>query len=195
MIQGRFEINHAMSYPYLLKPDSEGNSRGITSNSIVWSKNELLTKLKDLESSYEDILCEEYLGKYPDIVEYTVAFIGNGNNRRIMPAQIDVKIEQKHHLITNDLKDGHFTRAYKINDDTRLEEVINIAQTIFNLTEIRDYGRCDIIYANKQLFFIEINGQPMIPDKWFEACAEFAGLRKNEYINEIIKAAISRNSN
>lgn len=195
MIQGRFEINHARNYPYLLKPDCEGNSRGITPTSIVRSKNELLAKLKELEFNYGDILCEEYLGRYPDIVEYTVAFIGNGNNSRIMPAQLVVNVEQKDHLITNVLKDGHFTRAEKIKDDTRLMEVISFAQTIFNLTDIRDYGRCDIIFANKQLFFIEINGQPMIPDKWFEACAEFAGLGKNEYINEILNAAILRNTN
>jgi hypothetical protein len=43
------------------------------------------------------------------------------------------------------------------------------------------------------LYAIEINGLPMIPDKWFEVCANGAGLNSTQYVLAILLAGIVRN--
>jgi hypothetical protein len=50
-----------------------------------------------------------------------------------------------------------------------------------------------VLFANNDLNAIEINGQPMIPDKWFEVCCRGAGLDKDQYLNAIFLAGIVRN--
>ncbi|MBP6086934.1 MAG: hypothetical protein KA449_01865, partial [Pelolinea sp.] len=56
-----------------------------------------------------------------------------------------------------------------------------------------DYARLDVMHVNGKFYAIEINGQPMIPDKWFEACAQGVGLNKTQYLNAIFFAGIQRN--
>ena len=67
------------SFPYILKPDMEGNSRGLDESSIVFNKTEMLAKTNELLKIYEGILVEEYLGDHPDLREFTVAMIGTRN--------------------------------------------------------------------------------------------------------------------
>jgi hypothetical protein len=43
-----------------------------------------------------------------------------------------------------------------------------------------------------ELFAIEINGQPMVPDRWFEACASCADLGPDNYPVAIVLAAVAR---
>lgn len=150
-------------------------------------------KLSELLETYETVLIEEYLGTYPDFREFTVAMIGNGQHKLLMPAEIALKRKKKLRIITTLDKDNHNTRANLVYDIALKEKLIAIAERAFETTGVRDYARCDVILAGGQLFAIEINGQPMIPDKWFEVCAKGAGLNSVQYINAIFLAGLSRN--
>ena len=183
----------ATIFPYILKPDCEGNSRGLSEDSIVFDQKSLELKLSCLLDQYDEVLVERYLGTNFDIREFTVAMIGNGNQMLLMPAEIVLLRERKIRIITTQDKERHFTRAIPVYDHDMKEHLILLASQAFRAAGVRDYSRCDVIYANGQFYAIEINGQPMVPDKWFEACARGVGLDSLQYVNAIFLAGIVRN--
>ncbi len=180
------------SFPFILKPDMEGNSRGLDESSIVFNKTELLEKTNELLEVYEGILVEEYLGDHPDLREFTVAMIGKQGHRLLMPAEITLKKKKPHRLITTDDKDNHHTRASAVTDTGLRDKLCCFAEEAFTATGMVDYSRCDILMTDDKLYAIEINGLPMIPDKWFEVCAAGAGLDEKQYLIAIIMAGMIR---
>ena len=180
-------------FPYILKPDREGNSRGLSEDSIVFDQKSLELKLSCLLDQYDEVLVERYLGTNFDIREFTVAMIGNGNQMLLMPAEIVLLRERKIRIITTQDKERSFTRATPVYDHDLNEQLIQLAGQAFRVAGVRDYSRCDVIYANGQFYAIEINGQPIVPDKWFDACARGVGLDRLQYVNAIFLAGIIRN--
>ncbi|KAF0111714.1 MAG: D-alanine--D-alanine ligase [Chloroflexi bacterium] len=192
-VSGLESLLGATEYPYILKPDREGNSRGLDESSIVFDQISLESKLRELLETYEEVLIEKYLGNCSDFREFTVAMIGNGQRKLLMPAEITLKRKKSLRIITTKDKEEHHTQAIPVDDKTLLERLIELAERAFEIAGVRDYSRCDVIMADGQLFAIEINGQPMIPDKWFEVCASGVGLDSSQYINAIFLAGIVRN--
>ena len=186
-------LDKAVDYPYILKPDREGNSRGLDANSIVFNRMTLESKLKELLAAYEEVLIEKYLGTCPDIREYTVAMIGNRGNWLLMPARVILKQKKKFRMITTRDKEDHLTRAVPVLDEDMRKRIMAESERAFEVAGVRDYSRCDMIFADGELFAIEINGQPMIPDKWFEECARGLKLDTDQCINAIFLAGLMRN--
>ena len=180
-------------FPYILKPDQEGNSRGLSEDSIVFDQPALESKLSGLLDRYDEILVERYLGTNLDIREFTVAMIGNGDQVLLMPVELVLLRERKLRIITTQDKNQNFTSATPVDDYGMKERLLRLADRAFRAAGVRDYARCDVISANGELFAIEINGQPMVPDEWFGACARGVGLDTAQYINAIFLAAIARN--
>jgi len=181
------------SFPYILKPNKEGNSRGLDETSIVYDKTSLDMKLEELLRTYNEVLVEEFFGDHPDIREFTVAMIGNQGHRLLMPAEITLLTKKEHRLVTTDDKDLHRTKAVPVTDAKLHSALAAFARKAFNAAEMMDYSRCDILMTGGQFYAIEINGLPMIPDKWFEICSATAGLDSDQYPAAIIMAGIVRN--
>ena len=181
------------SFPYILKPNKEGNSRGLDETSIVYDKSSLSMKLEELYKTYDEVLVEEFFGDRPDIREFTVAMIGNQGHRLLMPAEITLLAKKEHRLVTTDDKDMHRTKAVPVTDAKLHSALVAFARKAFNAAEMMDYSRCDILMTGGQFYAIEINGLPMIPDKWFEVCSATAGLDSEQYPAAIIMAGIVRN--
>jgi hypothetical protein len=74
------------------------------------------------------------------------------------------------------------------------DKLKSLALKVFMTSEARDYSRCDILLHEGKLYAIEMNGQPMVPDRWFEACARDIGLDEVQYINAIALAGIASNA-
>jgi D-alanine-D-alanine ligase len=191
--QGLFPQIKVAAFPYILKPNCEGNSRGLDESSIVFDQNAFETKLKELFEIYEKILVEKYLGSDPSLREFTVAMIGNGHNKLLMPAEIILTTSKKLRIITTQDKEEHRTKVIPVNDNKLYRALVNFTETAFNVVGVRDYARLDVLMSGGKLYAIEINGQPMIPDKWFEICAFGSGLDSLQYLNAIIYAGITRN--
>ena len=181
-----------VGFPLLLKPDREGNSRGLEENSIVFEYRTLNRKIQDLFEKYEFVLVEKFLTG-ESVQEFTVAMIGNGTNKILMPAQIKLKIKKEHRLITTSDKDEHKTMATPVSEEKLKAQLVEFAGRAFEIAGVSDYSRCDLMMIDGSLYAIEINGLPMIPDKWFEVCASGAGLNATQYILAIILAGIVRN--
>lgn len=182
-------------FPYILKPDMEGNSRGLDESSIVFDRTGILEKTNELLKIYEIILVEEYLGDRPDLREFTVAMIGNQGHRLLMPAEITPKEQKLHRLITTEDKDRHRTLASPVQDAGLRDKLCRFAEKAFSKMGMVDYSRCDILMADGKLYALEINGLPMIPDKWFEVCAAGAGLDSGQYLLAIFAAGMIRYMN
>jgi D-alanine-D-alanine ligase-like ATP-grasp enzyme len=179
-------------YPYIVKPAREGNSRGISEQSIVRDEQSLLDQIDRMTPKYSVILVEHYLGDDTSIREFTVAMIGNGKDRLILPAEIFLLQKHKTRIITTADKKFHQTRAIPVDEPDLKRKLSNLSDKVFDTVEMRDYARCDILQTKGKLQVIEVNGQPMLPDAWFDACGSSADMNRNEYIYAIIHAAIIR---
>ncbi|MDX9826353.1 MAG: hypothetical protein RBT73_01285 [Spirochaetia bacterium] len=179
-------------FPCIVKPSDAGNSRGITKDSVVFDIRGLKAQLRLVAKEFRHILVEHYLGLYPDFREITCACIGNGSERLLMPAEIVFLKPKGLHVITTQDKDGEKTEARALTDDGMRESAKAFARRVFTSAGIRDYSRCDLVFAGGKFWAIEVNGQPNIPDPWFEACARYAGLDEKRYISAIIEVANRR---
>ncbi len=183
---------NAADFPYILKPDREGNSRGLDRSSIVFDEVSLKQKSSELLQKYSRVLVEKFLGDMPDFHEYTVAMIGSGENMLLMPAEIQLKIKKRVRIVTTEDKDEHNTRALPVMDLMLSRKLTAFAAKAYTSAGMRDYSRLDVIMVNGVLYAIEINGLPMIPDKWFEVCAKASGMNSDQYINAIFLSCIHR---
>lgn len=182
----------AAPLPCIVKPSDAGNSRGIGKDSVAHDRAELAALAARVGEAYPAIIAERYLGEFPDFREFTCACIGNGAARRFLPAEIVFAGATERRIVTTEDKDGLKARARRIADGTLAGDVAALAAGAFEAAGVRDYSRCDLIQAGGRLWAIEVNGQPMIPDPWFQACAEFGGLSEPAYIEAIFAAAIAR---
>ena len=73
------EVNgHGLRFPLIVKPNSEGSSKGITNDSLVFDDESLKRQVTRIITNYtQPALVEEYI----DGREFTVALIGNGHPR------------------------------------------------------------------------------------------------------------------
>ena len=83
IVQTEFE------FPLIVKPVSEGSSKGIFSSSFVKNYDELTNEITRINTKYnQPALIEEYLpGR-----EFTVALLGNGDETVVLPI-IEIKFE------------------------------------------------------------------------------------------------------
>jgi hypothetical protein len=119
--------------------------------------------------------------------------IGNGGQMILMPCEIVFKVPKPLRIITTRDKDEHRTRAIPVDDLELCEELCELTIRAFHVAWGRDCSRLDVIYAGGKFYAIEINGQPMVPDMWFEACARGVGLDKGQYLNAIFLSGIGKN--
>jgi D-alanine-D-alanine ligase len=192
-IDGLEFLESARSFPYIVKPANEGNSRGIDPGSVVHSPLELYARAALIAEEFGEVLVENYVAGSPDSREMTVAMIGNGSHAIVSGIEIHNQ-DAASGPVTEGAKEGHRTRPSSIADASLKARVESLALRAFLSAGIRDYSRCDILYHEGRLYVLEINGQPMLPDSWFEACAREAGLGPTQYLQAVIVAGIRGNA-
>jgi D-alanine-D-alanine ligase-like ATP-grasp enzyme len=182
-------------FPLIVKPEAEGNSRGISESSVVFDREGLERVIESLSRGFGGgILVEHYLGVAKDFREITCASIGNGADALMMPAEIVFSSPKKLPVVTNGDKDRDRTMAVRIEDPVFREKVENFAREAFRAADVRDYSRCDIVFAEGELWALEVNGQPMVPDPWFGSCCSHVGLSEEQYLVGIIAAGMMRSA-
>lgn len=188
---GLDELIRLKTYPYIIKPDSEGNSRGIDATCILDTFSDLMDKIKQMIPDYHSLIVEEYLGGKPDLMEYTVIMVGSEEHAIYLPCEIKVMTPQARRIITTNDKEEHHTKTVPVEGERR-NLVIDFSKRAFAAAGIQDYGRLDLLYFGNQFHAIEINGQPMIPDRWFAACAQDGGMNEKQYLAAILLASVNR---
>lgn len=179
------------AFPFIVKPALEGNSRGISRESVVRDAASLRARVDVVKREFGKTLVERFL-EGPDRREFTVAMLGNGPHALVLPAELRFRETVDPPLITTGDKDGHRTRALPVGDVELSAGLVAFARRAFAAAGVRDYARGDFILSNGRLYAIEVNGQPMVPDAWFEACARGFGLDERGYLVAIVLAALAR---
>jgi D-alanine-D-alanine ligase len=198
--------NINLQYPLIVKPVSEGSSKGIFSSSFVKTKYEMIKEAERIIIEYNQAaLIEEFLpGR-----EFTAAIIGNGDEAEVLPI-VEISYndfpddfipiysyEAKWILDTKENPLEVFSCPAKI--DKMLEKRIKeIVLKTYNILRCKDWSRIDVRLDSKgEPNIIEINPLPgILPDPEENSCfpkaARSAGMNYTEMINRVLLAAAKR---
>ncbi|MHB1685963.1 MAG: D-alanine--D-alanine ligase family protein [Ignavibacteriaceae bacterium] len=198
--------NIDLKFPLVVKPISEGSSKGIFSSSFVKNQKELYDEVERIITEYnQPALIEEFLpGR-----EFTVAIIGNGDEAEVLPVveinyqdfpQDFVPIysyEAKWILDTKENPLDVFSCPAKINSSLE-SRIKKTALKTFNVLRCKDWGRIDIrLDESGEPNIIEVNPLPgILPDPKDNSCfpkaARTSGLNYNDMINRVLFVAAKR---
>ena len=200
--------NHSFKFPLIVKPVSEGSSKGIYSSSLVKNYEELNREIKRVVNEYnQSALIEEYLpGR-----EFTVAIIGNDEETTVLPI-VEIKYdkfpEEVEHLYSYeakwilDTKESNFdVFECPATLDSDLEKrIIDTALDTYRVLDCKDWGRIDIRMDENEIpNVIEINPLPgIMPDpnenSSFPKAARAAGIDYKNLIQGVLYASCKRNN-
>lgn len=201
-----YTIPKALKCPLIIKPNSEGSSKGVLDKNVVRDEKDLKKRIEITSENFtKEVLVEEYIeGR-----EFTVSIIGN-ENPRVLPI-----VEQKFDFLPegmnkiasfelkwqyeDSLKDLHDAYDCPAKIDTKLKEKIeNTSKEVYKLLDVRDCARIDYrLDKDGKLFFLEINTLPGINPSideisYFPLAARTAGLSYKDLIGEILNLACER---
>jgi len=192
--------------PAIVKPLSEGSSKGIYNSCLVYDKEHLLQKIEHTILTYnQPCIIEQFINGR----EFTVALLGNKQDLQVLPI-----IEINFSALPMDLAPIYSFEAKWVADtkdhplnifscpaniSAELEEKIKqTAIKAFNALECKDWARIDIrLDENNIPNIIEINPLPgILPDPASNSCypkaARAAGLSYSDMINSVLNAACKR---
>jgi len=194
-----------VEFPLIVKPPQEDASLGITDKSVVRDVKELLEKIAQLQSEYQQpALAEQFVeGR-----EFYVGVLGNANARALPIIELDFsKFPADRPRIASwaakwgdegDEKGAEFEGTESVfpedlPDELR-ERMQKVAVDAFHALRLRDYARVDMRVSEAgEIFVIEVN-----PNCYLETNSEFAraaardGIAYDALIAQIVELATAR---
>ncbi|KKR31645.1 MAG: D-alanine-D-alanine ligase [Candidatus Gottesmanbacteria bacterium GW2011_GWC2_39_8] len=202
---GKELINPDLKYPLLVKPNSEGSSKGIFNENLVMDPVKLFERIEFVISQFkQEALVEEFI----DGREFTVAILGNPpkvlpiveQNYTIFPENMPhlASYEAKW-LFEDQLPNPHDSYFCPAKLDANTEKLItNTCIRIWEALDIKDVARIDLrLDRNGIPNVLEVNTMPgLIPDQnvvsYFPVAARKSGLNYEEMVNTILDSAVKR---
>lgn len=195
-----------LKFPLVVKPLSEGSSKGIVNSSVVRNEAELGREVARVLSLYrEPAIVEEFLpGR-----EFTVALIGNGDDLRVLPiveirfdslppgAHPIYSFEAKWVWDTSDKPLEIFSCPATVDADLELD-IESVCLRAWDALRLRDWARIDVrCDASGHPQVIEVNPIPGIlpqpeQNSCFPKAARVAGLSYNAMVRRVLDSARSR---
>ena len=191
-------------FPYILKPNEEGSSMGITEENLVHDKTQLRTRLKQMiEEHQQPILIEQFIqGR-----EFSTGLLGRpGQNPEVLSIlEIDFSkfpevggvFGQRAKTVLDSL--DHYICPAQIPKNLRkLLERISI--DVWYALDVKDFARIDFRMNEKEkLFFLEINPLPGMDFDTEENDLSFypymamkSGYTYDELIRRLLESACAR---
>ncbi len=195
-----------LKFPLIVKPVSEGSSKGIFSSSFVKDKKQLTDEAERIIIQYKQAaLIEEFLpGK-----EFTAAVLGNGAEAEVLPI-VEISYndfpknfvpiysyEAKWILDTKENPLEVFSCPANVNK-TLEEQIKQTVLKAYNVLRCKDWSRVDVrLDAGGTPNIIEINPLPgILPNPEENSCfpkaARTAGINYNDMINKVLLSAAKR---
>ena len=185
-----------LSFPVIVKPNTEGSGKGISRLSIVSDPGELQRLLKEKTAAYQqDMLVEEFIhGR-----EFTVGILGNGDTLRIFPP-MEIEFDDISRGIYDYETKKNFRQHVRYGCPADIgaglrKEMEDTAETIYRALACRDFARIDFrLSAEGRLYFLEINPLPGLAPGYsdFPILAAFCGMEYITLIQKILDCAIKR---
>jgi len=200
-------IKDGLIFPVMAKPYGTGSSAGMTGRCIATNLQELKEAVLYLLGVFNrPVLVENFLpGR-----EFSVPMVGNPPqifpivelNHSILPKEFPrfASFEVKNSL-TPDIAEKYLSCPAQISKDLK-DKIHSICERIWDVFEIKDWCRIDIrCDENDSPFVLEINSPASLEPTGVVASysslptsAKILGLSYKELIQEIISAALKRNS-
>lgn len=191
-------VSEELDFPLLVKPNNEGSGRGITNESLVYSREELEEEVKKCLQAYTPpILVTEYI----DGSEITLGILGFGQDAwALTPLEIDFSrlpdevekiysFEVKHQL--EDMVDYNIPPKM---DDTVVGRIQELGLRAFRLLGLRDYARIDMRVRDGIPYILEINSLAGLNHESSDIVktAAYEGLGYFQLLDTIIQGAMKR---
>ncbi len=202
-----YKMPSRLKFPLIVKPNSEGSSKGVFDKNVVNDTKDLDKRIKVVSENFtKETLVEEYIeGR-----EFTVAVIGNGDNLVVLPI-----IEQKFDFLPKGMNKIASFELKWLYEDTLKDpkdaydcpakllpklqmEIENSSKEIYRLLDVKDVARIDYrLNSTGKLYFIEINTLPGINldegvISYLPTAARAAGMGSTELIGKILSLAMER---
>ena len=196
-----------ISFPLIVKPPQEDASLGITGKSVVNNVQELLGKIAEMQTEFQQpALVEEFI----DGREFYVGVLGNANVKALPVIELDfsgfpadrpkIASWEAKWGDAGDEKGAEFAGTKSVFPTDVPEELVTKMQTVaieaFHALRLRDYARIDLrVTPEGEVYIIEVN-----PNCYLERSAEFSmaagksGLDHTALIERILELAIGRYS-
>ncbi|MDG6226004.1 MAG: GNAT family N-acetyltransferase [Candidatus Thermoplasmatota archaeon] len=196
------KLNPELVFPLIVKPIREDASVGISKESIVTNRLDLLKRIDHVISNYDQpALVEEYI----DGRELNVSVIGNGSELMPLPVSeivFDIprgepKIVDYESKWLEDSASYRATRGVCPADLTGETEarVKKTAMEVFRIMGLNDYARVDIRLKDGTPYVLEANPNPGInADSGFARSSRAAGMDYKAMVNRILDTALKRYS-
>lgn len=199
-----------LRFPVIVKPNSEGSSKGIFNDSLVEEACKLPAKIRDIRKRFGNrVIVEEFMSGR----EFTVTVMGNqgvGEGAYILPIveqNYDVVPEKYKKfasyevkwLFEDQLPDAKIAYICPAKLDEKLEKLVTeLCIKAFTVLDCRDIARIDLrCDAEGKPHLLELNTLPgMMPDpnvvSYFPVASRAAGWDFNHMIGQIITHARER---
>lgn len=193
-----FELDQALHFPLIVKPDSEGSSKGISDLAIVDNEEQLYSLItRNFKLYGQSMLAEEYIkGR-----EFTVGILGNGNDMRVFePMEIIYLKEDRESRIYSYNVKRNFKKYIEYScppllDAVTTQKMKDIAAKIFMALDCRDFSRIDFrLSEDGTIYFIEINPLPGLAPGYsdYPMLAEFCGMDYQTLVVNVLNSALKR---
>ena len=193
-------------YPVMVKPVSEGSSKGVTNSSFVKNDIELRAEISRIIKEYhQHAIVEEFLSGR----EFTVAVLGNGSEARVLPI-VEIKLSslpaEANAIYSYEAKWVYDTVEHPLDifqcpaDLTPpLEaEIKDVVLRGYHSLGCRDWSRIDVrLDKEGKANIIEVNPLPgILPNPEDNSCfpkaARTAGMSYNEMMLAVLRAGCKR---
>lgn len=189
-----------LTYPLIVKPNSEGSSKGITKDSVVETPDACREQLAKMLAKYPvGMLVEEFISGREITVPYLECF--PGKLMECVEHTFDTKkLGTKYNIYDYDMKQGgESAKAVGVQCPANLTEkekqaCYDLARDVFEVMPCPDFGRVDLrLNENGEAFFIELNPLPSLHlVASIMTAGRVAGLEFKEIIRLILRSAARR---
>jgi D-alanine-D-alanine ligase len=188
-------LQRALGYPVIVKPAWEGSSKGIRSNCLVRSPQDLAGAVEALQRDHrQPILVEEFIAGD----ELTVGIVGNETPRIIGIMRVLPQQPTEHFLYSLEVK-RDFRRQVHYECPARLSRAIldnveKAALLAYRALSCRDVSRVDFRLRGDVPYFLEVNPLPGLNPESSDLVilAQLAGWSYEQLIEAIVQAAFHR---
>ncbi len=195
-----------LEYPVVVKPTSEGSSKGVKNSSFAKNDQELRAEIARIIKEYGQVaIVEEFLsGK-----EFTVAVLGNGSAARVLPI-VEIKLgelpPEANGIYSYEAKWVYDTTEHPLDifscpADVPAEVTKDISETVlacYHALGCRDWSRIDVrLDRNGKANIIEVNPLPgILPNPEDNSCfpkaARTAGMNYDQTMLAVLRAGCER---
>lgn len=194
---------YTFPFPVIVKPQFGGASVGLRLGSIVNSKKELLTMVREINRKLDEpAICEQYV----DGRELSVGLVEDGKRVLVLPIRETVfgrAGEGGPRFCTERVKDSY---KYRERWGIRYERaqltaaldrrIRTLCKDAFRVLGLSGYARIDLrLNSAGDPIFLEANANPDLAPRYFGIMASWMGLTYEDVLVKILRAGLNRRVN